>query len=116
MRDGLGAVDGASAAHGEHAVALLAPREVNALVHLGVTRVGHRTAQQHAGNARLVQRLGDLLHQSGADYRAAAVVNQRAGAAQRLQLLARVALRAAAKDELRGNLPVEIQHSITFIS
>ena len=116
VADGLRAVDGAAAAHGQQEVYAFLFAQFNAFVHQAQVRVRHRTAQGHKGNARRFQRIRDPLQQAGADHAAAAVMDQDLSAAEFLHQVGDPGFRALSENHFRGGIVIESEHRFSLRS
>ena len=112
--DGLRRVDDAAAADGEDEVDLLAADEIDALADEGFARVRLHAAEGDEGDARLLQRLHDLVVDAVSLDAPAAEVQQRLGPAKCLHEGAGPLLGSPAKREMRRRLKFKVIHAVDY--
>ena len=108
--DGLCGIDCAAAAHGQQEVEIVLAAQADALIDKVAARIGLDAAELTVKNARSLKRGLNLIKQAAALNAAAAVDDQRAGAAGFLDEAADLMLRIASEDEFGGGTEFKIQH------
>ena len=116
-RDGLGRVDGRSAADGEQEVDAFRPAELDALEHERHARVGHHAVEVDERDAGSLEARVDAVEQPGGLHVVAAPVDEGARAAEAGDELAEAVLPAGLHHESGGHVEHEVVHKgLPFLS
>ena len=110
VADGLGGVNGASAADGQQEIHAFLFAQLNAFIHQAQPGIRHRAAEGHVGDGGRVQGVRDFFQQSGTDDASSAVVNQDLFAAELPDQGGNLCFRAFAEDHLGGRVVIESKH------
>ena len=108
--DGLCGINRAAAAHGQQEIEVVFAAEADAFVDKVAARIGLDAAELAVGDARRLKGSLDLIKQAAALHAAAAVNDQRAGAARLLDEAADLHLGVFAENKFRGGTEFKIQH------
>ena len=108
--DGLGGVDDAAAADGDHEIDLLLTRELDALIDQPAAGVGLDAAELDGAQALGEDGVAHAVEQPGLLGGLAAVDEHHAAAAELLDILAGLVLAVAAENEIGGAVEIKVIH------